>query len=36
VLEEVDKKRLSPRRAALDLATAQVKQAMSYRRFSIL
>ena len=36
VLEEVDKKRVSPRRAALNLATAQVKQAMSYRRFSIL
>lgn len=36
VLEEVDKKRVSPRRAALDLATAQVKQAMSYRRFSLL
>jgi glutamate dehydrogenase (NAD(P)+) len=36
VLEEVEKKHVSPRRAALDLATARVKQAMSYRRFSIL
>ena len=36
LLEVVASKHISPRRAALDLATAQVKQAMSYRRFSIL
>lgn len=36
VLHAVRARRVSPRRAALDLATAQVKQAMSYRRFSIL
>ncbi len=36
VLEEADRKHVSPRRAALDLATTRVKQAMSYRRFSIL
>jgi glutamate dehydrogenase (NAD(P)+) len=36
VLDTVRAKRVSPRRAALDLATAQVKRAMSYRRFSIL
>jgi glutamate dehydrogenase (NAD(P)+) len=35
VLDAVRTKRVSPRRAALDLATAQVKRAMSYRRFSI-
>jgi glutamate dehydrogenase (NAD(P)+) len=34
VLEAVTARRVSPRQAALDLATAQVKQAMSYRRFS--
>jgi glutamate dehydrogenase (NAD(P)+) len=36
VLDAVTAKRVSPRQAALDLATAQVKRAMSYRRFSIL
>ncbi len=36
VLDAVTAKRVSPRRAALDLATAQVERAMSYRRFSIL
>jgi glutamate dehydrogenase (NAD(P)+) len=36
VLEAVRARRISPRRAALDLATAEVKRAMSYRRFSIL
>ncbi len=36
VLDAVRAKRVSPRRAALDLATAHVKRAMSYRRFSIL
>jgi glutamate dehydrogenase (NAD(P)+) len=36
MLETVAVGRVPPRRAALDLATAQVKQAMSYRRFSIL
>jgi glutamate dehydrogenase (NAD(P)+) len=36
MLDIVAAERVSPRRAALDLATAQVKQAMSYRRFSIL
>jgi glutamate dehydrogenase (NAD(P)+) len=36
VLDAVRAKRVSPRQAALDLATAQVKRAMSYRRFSIL
>ena len=36
VLEAVRAQRVSPRRAALDMATAEVKRAMSYRRFSIL
>jgi glutamate dehydrogenase (NAD(P)+) len=36
MLETVTAGRVSPRRAALDLATTQVEQAMSYRRFSIL
>jgi glutamate dehydrogenase (NAD(P)+) len=36
VLEIVAAGRVSPRRAALDLATAEVKRAMSYRRFSLL
>jgi glutamate dehydrogenase (NAD(P)+) len=36
MLETAAAARVSPRRAALDLATAQVKRAMSYRRFSIL
>ncbi|HEX9819284.1 MAG TPA: Glu/Leu/Phe/Val dehydrogenase [Methylomirabilota bacterium] len=36
VLEAVRAKRVPPRQAALDLAIAQVKQAMRYRRFSIL
>ena len=35
VLDAVRATRVSPRRAALDLATAEVKRAMSYRRFSI-
>jgi glutamate dehydrogenase (NAD(P)+) len=35
VLATVAGQRISPRRAALDLATAQVRQAMRYRRFSI-
>lgn len=36
VLDAAAARHVSPRRAALDLATARVKQAMSYRRFSIL
>jgi glutamate dehydrogenase (NAD(P)+) len=36
VLEAVRARRVSPRQAALDVATAEVKRAMSYRRFSIL
>jgi glutamate dehydrogenase (NAD(P)+) len=36
VLDTARAKGVPPRRAALDLATAQVKRAMSYRRFSIL
>jgi len=36
VLEAAGARRVTPRRAALDLATTQVKRAMSYRRFSIL
>jgi glutamate dehydrogenase (NAD(P)+) len=36
MLETFAAQRVSPRRAALDLATALVKRAMSYRRFSIL
>jgi glutamate dehydrogenase (NAD(P)+) len=36
VLDAVRTQHISPRRAALDLATAGVKRAMSYRRFSIL
>jgi glutamate dehydrogenase (NAD(P)+) len=36
VVQAVRARRVSPRQAALDLATAQVKQAMSYRRFSTL
>lgn len=36
VLDALRAHRVSPRRAGLDLATAQVKRAMSYRRFSIL
>jgi len=36
VLETVRATGVAPRRAALDLATAQVKQAMRYRRFSVL
>jgi glutamate dehydrogenase (NAD(P)+) len=35
VLEAVGATRVPPRRAALDLATAQVRRAMTYRRFSI-
>jgi glutamate dehydrogenase (NAD(P)+) len=36
VLDAVRARRVSPRRAAIDLAIAQVKRAMSYRRFSTL
>ncbi len=36
VLEAVRARRVTPRQAALDLAIAEVKQAMRYRRFSIL
>jgi glutamate dehydrogenase (NAD(P)+) len=36
MLEIVAARRVSPRRAAVDLATAQVKRAMSWRRFGIL
>lgn len=36
VLDAVRANGVSPRRAALELATARVKRAMSYRRFSIL
>ncbi|HEU5319663.1 MAG TPA: Glu/Leu/Phe/Val dehydrogenase, partial [Methylomirabilota bacterium] len=36
VLDAVRAQRVPPRRAALDLAVAQLKRAMSYRRFSIL
>jgi glutamate dehydrogenase (NAD(P)+) len=36
VLDAVRAKRLAPRQAALDLAIAQVRQAMTYRRFSTL
>jgi glutamate dehydrogenase (NAD(P)+) len=36
VLEAARTKRVPPRQAALDLATGQLKRAMSYRRFSIL
>jgi glutamate dehydrogenase (NAD(P)+) len=36
VLDAVTSKRVAPRRAAVELATAQVKQAMRYRRFAIL
>jgi glutamate dehydrogenase (NAD(P)+) len=36
ILEAVRATGSAPRRAAVDLAIAQVKQAMSYRRFSIL
>jgi glutamate dehydrogenase (NAD(P)+) len=36
MLEAATTERVPPRRAALELATAQVKRAMSYRRFSIL
>jgi glutamate dehydrogenase (NAD(P)+) len=35
VLEVMAAKRISPRAAALALATEQVRAAMSYRRFSI-
>jgi glutamate dehydrogenase (NAD(P)+) len=35
VLEAATAQRVTPRRAALDLATARVRRAMSYRRFSI-
>jgi glutamate dehydrogenase (NAD(P)+) len=35
-LEAAATERVSPRRAAVDMATAQVKRAMTYRRFSIL
>jgi glutamate dehydrogenase (NAD(P)+) len=36
VLETTKTKRIPPRQAAGDLATARVRKAMSYRRFSIL
>lgn len=36
VLDAVKAKRIAPRQAALDLATEQVREAMRYRRFSIL
>jgi glutamate dehydrogenase (NAD(P)+) len=36
VLDAVSAQRVSPRRAALELTMERVKQAMSYRRFSIL
>jgi glutamate dehydrogenase (NAD(P)+) len=36
VLDAVKAMRVTPRQAALDLAIAQVKRAMGYRRFSIL
>jgi hypothetical protein len=36
VLEAMKSRRIAPRLAALALATVQVKQAMSYRRCSIL
>jgi glutamate dehydrogenase (NAD(P)+) len=36
VLEAARAKRILPRQAALDLAAARVRQAMSYRRFPIL
>jgi glutamate dehydrogenase (NAD(P)+) len=35
MLETATTQRVSPRRAAVDMATAQVKRAMTYRRFSI-
>jgi glutamate dehydrogenase (NAD(P)+) len=36
VLDGAAARRTSPRRAALDLATTRVQQAMRYRRFAIL
>jgi glutamate dehydrogenase (NAD(P)+) len=36
VLEAATARRVAPRQAALDLATARVRQAMRYRRFAIL
>jgi glutamate dehydrogenase (NAD(P)+) len=36
VLELTKTKRIAPRRAGVELATARVREAMSYRRFSIL
>jgi glutamate dehydrogenase (NAD(P)+) len=36
VLDAVQARRVPPRRAAMELAIAQVKQAMRFRRFSIL
>jgi glutamate dehydrogenase (NAD(P)+) len=36
VLEITKSRRIAPRRAAVDLAAARVREAMSYRRFSIL
>ena len=35
VLHAMTAQHIPPRQAALDLATARVKQAMSYRRFSV-
>jgi glutamate dehydrogenase (NAD(P)+) len=36
VLDAAKARRIPPRQAALDLATDRIRQAMSYRRFSIL
>jgi glutamate dehydrogenase (NAD(P)+) len=36
VLDAAKARRIPPRQAALDLATGRIRQAMSYRRFSIL
>jgi glutamate dehydrogenase (NAD(P)+) len=36
VLEAAKVKGISPRQAALELATARIQMAMRYRRFSIL
>jgi glutamate dehydrogenase (NAD(P)+) len=35
VLEASKARRIPPRQAAMDLALARIKQAMSYRRFAI-
>jgi glutamate dehydrogenase (NAD(P)+) len=36
ILDAANSRGVAPRRAALDMATAQVERAMSYRRFAIL